>query len=66
MDNLDGRLLKVVLNIISLPICHIFNLSLQEGLFPQVWKSAKVVPLPKKNGRVSQLLTADPLVFFQC
>lgn len=49
MDNVDGRLLKVVSNIISLPICHIFNLSLKEGLFPQVWKSAKVVPLPKNK-----------------
>lgn len=34
-DNLDGQLFKVVSNIISLPICHIFNLSVKEGLIPQ-------------------------------
>ena len=31
MDSLDGQLLEVVSNIISLPICHIFCLSLKEG-----------------------------------
>lgn len=47
-DNLDGRLLKVVSNVI-LPICHTFNSSLKEGLFPRIWKSAKVVPLLKSK-----------------
>lgn len=30
-------------------ICHIFNLSLKEGLIPQVWKSAMVLPLQKNK-----------------
>ena len=61
MDNVDGRLLKVVSNIIALPICHIFNLSLQEGLFPQIWKSAKVVPLPKNKREGFSAVNSRPI-----
>ena len=31
------------------PICHIFNLSLEESLCPQAWREAKVIPLPKSG-----------------
>ena len=31
------------------PICAIFNNSLREGYLPELWKTAVVVPLPKKN-----------------
>ena len=61
MDNIDGRLLKVVSNIIALPICHIFNLSLKEGIFPQVWKSAKVVPLPKNKQKSFSAVNSRPI-----
>jgi hypothetical protein len=30
------------------PISAIFNSSLREGVIPQIWKSADVIPLPKK------------------
>lgn len=29
------------------PLFLIFNMSLQEGTFPQVWKKAFIVPIPK-------------------
>ena len=31
------------------PICHIFNLIIENGVYPQSWKIAKVVPLTKNN-----------------
>lgn len=39
--------LKSAVHIIAAPICSIFNLSLQTGVFPQDWKSAAVTPLFK-------------------
>lgn len=49
IDNLDGKLLKLVAGDIATPICHIFNLSLQNNMFPQSWKETKVIPLPKNT-----------------
>jgi hypothetical protein len=34
---------------ISEPLCHIFNYSLQNGVVPDIWKAANVVPIPKRQ-----------------
>ena len=46
-DKLPLKLLKVGADILSSPICHIFNCSIQEGIFPDIWKISKITPLPK-------------------
>ena len=48
-DNLDGKLLRTIADDIATPICHIFNLSLLESVFPEAWREAKVTPLPKNS-----------------
>jgi hypothetical protein len=48
-DNLDGKLLRIIADDIATPICHIVNLSLLECVCPQVWREAKVLPLPKNS-----------------
>jgi hypothetical protein len=45
IDNLDGKLLRMVADSVSTHICHIFNLNL--SVSPQTWREAKVIPLPK-------------------
>jgi hypothetical protein len=52
IDNLDGKLLRMVADSLATPICHIFSLSLEESLCPQAWREAKVKPLPK-SGKVA-------------
>ena len=49
IDNLDGKLLRMVADSKAVPICHVFNLSLEESLCPQAWREAKVIPLPKRG-----------------
>lgn len=46
-DNPDDKLLQLSARIVAKPLCHIFNLCLNEGVYPQMWKIAKVTPLPK-------------------
>ena len=46
IDNLDVKLLRMVADSFDNPICHDFNLSLEESFCPQVWREAKVIPLP--------------------
>lgn len=48
-DNLDSKLLRITAKYISTPICHIFNKCLEYGVCPDIWKEAKVIPLPKDN-----------------
>lgn len=31
------------------PICHISNLSLKEGIFPNDWKISRITPIPKTS-----------------
>ena len=49
VDNLDGRLICLATNFIKEPLCHIFNVCIENCVFPQVWKVAKVTPLPKNS-----------------
>uniref|UniRef100_A0AAQ5ZG27 Reverse transcriptase domain-containing protein n=1 Tax=Amphiprion ocellaris TaxID=80972 RepID=A0AAQ5ZG27_AMPOC len=51
MDELDVRLLKLVSDVISIPVFHII-ISLLKCRCPVKWKVAKIVPLPK-NGKES-------------
>ena len=44
---LPKKLLKEFAYEFSLPLAHIFNLSLKTGKFPTRWKRATVTPLPK-------------------
>ena len=48
IDNLDGKLLRMVADSIATLICHIFNLSLEESIC-QAWREAKVILLPNSD-----------------
>ena len=39
----------MVADSVATPICHIFNLSLEEHICPQAWREAIVIPLPKSG-----------------
>ena len=44
-------LLRECADLISSPICNIFNQSISQGVFPDDWKSARVAPLFKQGDR---------------
>ncbi len=48
VDNLEVRFLSLAASVISVPVCHIVNLSTEKCICPQAWKIAKIIPL-KKN-----------------
>ena len=41
------NLLKIVADLIVFPLCHIINISFSTGVFPDILKVAKVLPLHK-------------------
>ena len=48
-DNVPALILKNHANILAGPLTAIFNSSLREGIIPDTWKSANVIPVPKVN-----------------
>ena len=49
LDNISARLIRKCADIISGPLCDLFNESLMSGIFPDDWKCARVTPLFKQG-----------------
>jgi len=50
-DDIPENLVKKCMQLIKGPLAHIYNLSLNSGVFPDIWKTAKVKPLYKKGDK---------------
>ena len=51
VDGMPPKLLKEIVEQISIPHAKLFNLSLEEGIVPSEWKEANITPLFKKGSR---------------
>ena len=47
LDNIDTNVLKLVKSEVTPAVTHIVNLSIQNSVFPSLWKHSKVIPLLK-------------------
>ena len=54
-DGIHPRLLKSLAKRLSVPLCIIFNNSLNSGQLPNSWKKSIVVPIYKKGSRLDTL-----------
>ena len=59
-DGITNVLLKKIKDSILVPLCIIFNLSMQEGVFPTMMKPAQVCPL-YKGGSTSESTNYRPI-----
>ena len=46
-DGISARMLRGVVDVIVPSLTKLFNLSLSSGIFPEAWKLARIVPVPK-------------------
>lgn len=53
VDSISSNLLKLIVNYITYPLTYLVNLSLEQGIFPEIFKIARVVPLYKKGEKVN-------------
>lgn len=51
LDKISARLIRECADLICIPICDIFNQSINLGIFPDDWKCARVTPLFKEGNR---------------
>ena len=49
LDNIDSYVIKLARKELVPAITHIVNLSISQNIFPFSWKTAKIIPLHKKN-----------------
>ena len=53
LDNIGCSVIKLAKPELVPALTHAVNLSIQQGKFPEVWKTAKIIPLHKKNDSTS-------------
>ena len=51
LDMISARLIREYEDLICIPICNSFNRSIGQGIFPDVWKCARVAPLFEAGDR---------------
>ena len=50
-DDISVRMIKICDDALLLPLSIIFESCMSQGVFPEVWKQANVVPIHKKNSK---------------
>ena len=50
-DRIPVEILKDAVQIVSKPLTLIYNASLEKGIFPQIWKLARVTPIYKTGSK---------------
>ena len=51
-NSIPTKILKLIINEISQPLANIINLSLETGVFPNMLKTAAVIPVHKKSSKL--------------
>lgn len=49
-EGINVEVMKYVVEVAAEKICYMFNTSLGTGVFPNEWKEAIIVPIPKVRG----------------
>lgn len=61
VDKITNKLLKHLPKKVHIYLCHLFNACLKLSYFPEAWKHAKVVAIPKPNKNPADALSYRPI-----
>ena len=62
VDGISPKIPKETVEQISMPLTHVFNMSLQEGIVPSELNEANIIPLLKKKVQETSLYIICQLV----
>lgn len=60
LDEIPIKFIKLILPILLKPITHLFNCIINTSMFPEGWKSSKIIPIKKKSN-VDSLSNMRPI-----
>ena len=60
-DNIAAQLLRNLCPSIVQPLCNIVNNSIEQGVFPSLWKEARVIPLHKGGSHNNNMDNYHPI-----
>ena len=63
LDGLSTNILKDLACVIDAPLLHILNVSISSGIFPEAWKSARVILIHKKGDKRYRQLSPIAILF---
>lgn len=66
IDLLDETFFPIASGLLSKPICHIYNGCLLSGTCPELWKEAKIIPLPKVGKAGFTGSNFRPMEYYMC
>ena len=74
VDMISPKIVKMAAEVIKIPLTAIINSSIVQGVFPESWKWAKIIPIFKKKGsrldkmnyRPVSLLKSASKVLYYC
>ena len=52
-DNISGKIIKALKFAFLKPMSHLANMSVESGVFPEVWKAGNIIPVHKKGSKLS-------------
>lgn len=61
LDNLSLKFIKILLPVFGNAFVHIINTAIMTSTFPEAWKRAKVIPIPKAGSSPSMLSNFRPI-----
>ena len=64
-DGISHRMLKNTCHTIAKPLSMLFNISIQQNIYPKIWKSAVVMPIFKKGDK-SDVSNYRPISLISC
>ena len=59
-EGINSRVLRDAFEVISHQLTHIFNTSIEYGIFPNAWSLANLVPIPK-SGNLNSITNWRPI-----
>jgi hypothetical protein len=51
LDGFKVKIIKKIISQVAIPLSNIFNISFQNGIFPEILKNAKVTPIHKADDK---------------
>ena len=66
INDISVSFLKKIIFYIADPLAHIFELSLNEGIFPSSFKINKTIPVFKRSGKIDEISNYRPISIVNC